>query len=124
MAAFPQYPLEMMTYTTSGHIPITVGINAVAPLNSTVIAYPVTEIHAVMIQDAVRTSTYASFILSNPTIFEDAIVLDVGCGTGILSLFAARAGAKHVYAVDASDIAMKAKQIVRANGLDGVIRLC
>ena len=124
MAAFPQYPLEMMTYTTSGHIPITVGINVVAPLNSTVIAYPVTEIHAVMIQDAVRTSTYASFILSNPTIFEDAIVLDVGCGTGILSLFAARAGAKHVYAVDASDIAMKAKQIVRANGLDGVIRLC
>ena len=74
-----------------------------------------------MIQDKVRTSTYASFILTNPAIFRDAIVLDVGCGTGILSLFAAQAGAKHVYAVDASGIANKARQIVKANGYEDVI---
>jgi hypothetical protein len=37
-------------------------------------------IHAVMIQDKVRTSTYASFILTNPILFRDAVVLDVGCG--------------------------------------------
>lgn len=74
-----------------------------------------------MIQDKVRTSTYASFILTNPILFRDAVVLDVGCGTGILSLFAAKSGAKHVYAVDASDIAEKAEQIVKENGLENVI---
>lgn len=74
-----------------------------------------------MIQDRVRTSTYASFILRNPTLFQDAVVLDVGCGTGILSLFAAKGGAKKVYAIDASDIAEKAEQIVKTNGLDHII---
>lgn len=79
------------------------------------------EIHSVMLQDTVRTSTYASFILSNPSLFDGATVLDVGCGTGILSLFAARAGAAKVYAVDASDIAVKAENIVKENGLENVI---
>ncbi|KAF8837755.1 S-adenosyl-L-methionine-dependent methyltransferase [Paxillus ammoniavirescens] len=84
-------------------------------------SYGYNDIHAVMIQDKVRTSTYASFILTNPIVFRDAVVLDVGCGTGILSLFAAKSGAKHVYAVEASDIAGKAERIVRANGLEDVI---
>jgi 2-polyprenyl-3-methyl-5-hydroxy-6-metoxy-1,4-benzoquinol methylase len=74
------------------------------------------DIHAVVIQDKVRTSTYASFILTNPILFRDAVVLDVGCGTGIHSCLAAKSGAMHVYAVDASDIAEKAERIVRANG--------
>lgn len=74
-----------------------------------------------MIQDKVRTSTYASFILQTPSLFRDAVVLDVGCGTGILSLFAARGGAKRVIAVDASAIAEKAEQIVKANQLDNII---
>lgn len=79
------------------------------------------DIHAVMIQDRVRTSSYASFIMTSAALFQDAIVLDVGCGTGILSLFAARAGAKRVIAVDASDIALKAKRIIEANGYEDVI---
>ena len=79
------------------------------------------DIHAVMIQDRVRTSSYASFIMTSSALFQDAIVLDVGCGTGILSLFAARAGAKRVIAVDASDIALKARRIVEANGYGDVI---
>lgn len=74
-----------------------------------------------MIQDKVRTATYASFILRTPELFKDAVVLDVGCGTGILSLFAARGGAKRVFAVDASDIAEKAEQVVKANCFDHVI---
>ncbi|KAJ4482476.1 S-adenosyl-L-methionine-dependent methyltransferase [Lentinula aciculospora] len=84
-------------------------------------SYGANDIHAVMIQDRVRTSTYARYILGTPSVFEDAVVLDVGCGTGILSLFAARAGAKKVFAVDASDIALKAQRIVKANDLDHII---
>ena len=79
------------------------------------------DIHAVMIQDKVRTSSYASFIMTSTALFHDAVVLDVGCGTGILSLFAARAGAKRVIAVDASHIAIKARRIVEANDYGNVI---
>ena len=74
-----------------------------------------------MLRDRVRTATYASFIMNTPGLFQDAIVLDVGCGTGILSLFAARAGAKRVIAVDASDIVEKARKIVKINEMDDVI---
>ena len=39
--------------------------------------------------------------------------MDIGCGTGILSIFAASAGAKHVYAIDNAEIALFAKEIVK-----------
>ena len=45
------------------------------------------------------------------------VVLDVGCGTGILCMFAARGGARHVYGVDMSDIVDDARAIVAENGL-------
>lgn len=46
-----------------------------------------------------RTLSYRSAIYNSKHLFKDKIVLDVGCGTGILSMFAAKAGAKHVYGV-------------------------
>lgn len=48
-------------------------------------------------------------------------MLDIGCGTGILSIFAARAGAKHVYAVENAEIALFAKEIIKQNGLSNKI---
>jgi protein arginine N-methyltransferase 1 len=56
-------------------------------------------IHEEMLKDTVRTKTYQNVIYQNSFLFKDKIVLDVGAGTGILSLFCAKGGAKHVYAV-------------------------
>lgn len=52
-----------------------------------------------MLKDEVRTLTYRNAMYHNKHVFKDKIVLDVGSGTGILSMFAAKAGAKHVYGV-------------------------
>lgn len=52
-----------------------------------------------MLKDTVRTGSYRNAIVNNPHLFKDKLVLDVGCGTGILSMFAAKAGAKHVVGV-------------------------
>lgn len=46
-----------------------------------------------MLKDTVRTRSYQQAIMRNAFLFKDRVVLDVGCGTGILSLFAAKARA-------------------------------
>lgn len=74
-----------------------------------------------MLKDAVRTDSYRDFIYDNKSIFKDKVVLDVGCGTGILSMFCAKAGAKQVIAVDNSNIIDRAKEIVYENGFGDVI---
>jgi protein arginine N-methyltransferase 1 len=76
-----------------------------------------------MLKDEVRTLSYKRAIVENPQLFKDKIVLDVGCGTGILSMFAVQAGAKHVYAVEMSDIIHQARQIVADNGFADKITL-
>ncbi|KAK8949219.1 putative protein arginine N-methyltransferase 1 [Platanthera zijinensis] len=78
-------------------------------------------IHEEMLKDIVRTKTYQNAIYQNAFIFKNKVVLDVGAGTGILSLFCAKAGAKHVYAVECSLMADMAKEIVQTNGLSNVI---
>lgn len=72
-------------------------------------------IHEEMLKDYVRTDTYRKAIVQNRHLFEGKVVLDVGCGTGILCMFAAEAGAKHVYGVDMADIADCAKEIIVEN---------
>ncbi|XP_051235451.1 protein arginine N-methyltransferase 3 isoform X2 [Dicentrarchus labrax] len=80
-------------------------------------------IHEEMLKDKVRTESYRDFMYSNPEVFRDKVVLDVGCGTGILSMFAARSGAKKVIAVDQSEIIYQAMDIVRSNQLEDKITL-
>ncbi|KAF1792997.1 S-adenosyl-L-methionine-dependent methyltransferase [Phytophthora cactorum] len=70
-----------------------------------------------MLQDHVRTGTYERAMLSNPTDFRDKVVLDVGTGSGILAFFAIKAGARKVYAVELSNMAECARELVAANGL-------
>lgn len=99
-------------------------------------------IHHDMLSDAVRTEGYRDAIRalvpkgkpeaaagSEPAPAPAAasappsgpVVLDVGCGTGVLSFFSARAGASRVIAVDASDILHDARTIAAANGLDKAV---
>ncbi|KAL8235178.1 hypothetical protein R6Q59_021278 [Mikania micrantha] len=81
-------------------------------------------IHREMISDKVRTDAYQQAIVGNPSLFKGAVVLDVGCGTGILSLFAAQGGASMVHAVEASDkMATVASQIAMDNGQSGVVKV-
>uniref|UniRef100_A0A1A8PMM6 Protein arginine N-methyltransferase 3 n=1 Tax=Nothobranchius rachovii TaxID=451742 RepID=A0A1A8PMM6_9TELE len=80
-------------------------------------------IHEEMLKDKVRTESYRDFMYGNAEVFRDKVVLDVGCGTGILSMFAARSGAKKVIAVDQSEIIYQAMDIVRSNNLEDKITL-
>ena len=80
-------------------------------------------IHEQMLKDRKRTGTYQDAILNNPDVFKDKIVLDIGCGTGILSIFAAKAGAKHVYGIEFADIADYAKEIIKINKLSDKITI-
>ncbi|KAK9449302.1 S-adenosyl-L-methionine-dependent methyltransferase [Limtongia smithiae] len=80
-------------------------------------------IHEEMLKDETRTLSYRNAIYQNAHMFRDKVVLDVGCGTGILSMFAARAGARHVIGVDMSTIIDMARKIVDVNGLSEKITL-
>lgn len=81
-------------------------------------AYSSFGIHREMISDKVRMDAYSQAILKNPSLMTGAVVMDVGCGTGILSLFAAKTGASRVIAIEASEkMASVATQIAKENGL-------
>ncbi|KAJ5721798.1 uncharacterized protein N7483_009732 [Penicillium malachiteum] len=86
-------------------------------------SYAYNGIHESMLKDAIRTDAYRDFVYENKHLFKDKVVLDVGCGTGILSMFCAKAGAKKVISVDNSNIIDRAKEIVFDNEFGDVITL-
>lgn len=84
-------------------------------------AYAQLAIHRWMLRDKVRNEAYkrALFALVKP----GDVVLDVGAGSGILSIFAAQAGARKVYAVERTGITRLARKMIEANGLSDHITL-
>ena len=84
-------------------------------------AYSRFPIHRAMLQDEARMAAYSAALIDRRFV-AGKTVLDVGCGTGALSLMAARGGASRVYAIEASSVmAAVARQNVKDNGFSGVV---
>lgn len=86
-------------------------------------SYSYMDIHQEMLSDYVRTEAYRDSMYKNKNLFKDKIVMDIGCGTGILSMFAAKSGAKHVYAIEMADVYKVAQEIVKKNGFGDKITI-
>ncbi|XP_076456146.1 protein arginine N-methyltransferase 2-like [Babylonia areolata] len=85
-------------------------------------SYGKLKLHHEMLSDQPRTLAYQRAIKDNAAWLKDKVILDVGCGTGILSLMCAKYGQpKQVYAVEASDMADYTQGVVDSNGLSDVI---
>lgn len=80
-------------------------------------------VHEEMLSDTVRTHAYRVAIARNHNALLGKTVLDVGAGTGILSVFCAQAGASKVYAVEASAVSQLACEVVKANKLEGQVEV-
>ncbi|XP_017132272.1 protein arginine N-methyltransferase 8 [Drosophila elegans] len=78
------------------------------------------EVQEWLLKDSVRNKAYREAIICNES-FKNKTVLEVGCGMGLLSMFAAKAGAKRVLAVDAASITDFAERIVHDNGYADVV---
>lgn len=71
-----------------------------------------------MLADTRRTEAFRKAI--EKTVQRDGTVIDVGAGSGILSMFAARAGASKVYALEMTDVVKLASTIAKRNGLHAI----
>ncbi len=67
-----------------------------------------------MLRDDTRNEAFRKALFAR--VRPNHVVLDVGAGSGILSMFAAQAGAARVYAVERTSIAHLARRLIRANG--------
>lgn len=73
-----------------------------------------------MALDAVRNEAYGQAL--QQVVGPDSVVLDLGAGTGVHGLMAARLGARRVYLVEQEDMIAIADENVRANGLQDIVR--
>lgn len=67
-----------------------------------------------MVRDHGRTQAYAGALRARVT--PDSVVLDIGAGSGILTLLACQAGARKVYAVEEDGIVQVAREMAVRNG--------
>ncbi|AKB61542.1 50S ribosomal protein L11 methyltransferase [Methanosarcina mazei] len=74
--------------------------------------------HEMMIADKVRINSYYKAI--RRYVKSGDIVVDLGTGTGILSLFSAQQNPKKIYAIDHSDFINIARKIARYNNINNI----
>ena len=80
-------------------------------------------IHEQLINDSVRSLAYRRAILDHKELFQGRLVLDVGSGSGLFSMFAASAGAARVVGVEMSSIADRSREVVAENGLQDIVTI-
>ena len=76
----------------------------------------VLDYHLSMLLDSARMDSYRRAI--NATVKPGDVVIDLGCGTGVLSFMACEAGAKRVYAIEGGPVIEVAKELASDNGFD------
>ncbi|CAN9497849.1 unnamed protein product [Ophioblennius macclurei] len=85
-------------------------------------SYGTLRLHLEMLSDRSRTETYRQVILKNSASLRNKVVMDLGCGTGIISLFCAQlAKPSTVYAVEASSMVDYTRQLVKQNACEEVV---
>jgi SAM-dependent methyltransferase len=76
--------------------------------------------HHMLVRDSVRVMSYRRAISRHCA---GRTVVEIGCGSGLLSIFAAQAGARRVIAIEDSRIADLAAEMFRANGVADRVEL-
>jgi SAM-dependent methyltransferase len=77
--------------------------------------------HRVLLEDEERVCALAAAIQA--AVRPGDVVLEVGTGTGVLAVLAARAGARRVYAVERTGLAKIAAAVARENGVGSAVRV-
>jgi SAM-dependent methyltransferase len=75
--------------------------------------------HRLYLSDAARIEAFRAAI--HETVRPGDVVVDLGCGTGILGFFACEAGAARVYGIEQTGLIELARSLARANGFDSRI---
>jgi type III protein arginine methyltransferase len=91
----------------------------IAALAARILRHKIPSFHHGMLRDGARNTAWRMAI---EALAPGRRVLDIGTGSGLLALIAARAGAAHVYACELNPLlALTAREIVAANGLTDII---
>lgn len=88
---------------------------------SAALRYEDLHVHRWMLRDRARVRAFDEAI--QRCVKPGDVVLDVGAGSGILSLMAARAGAARVYAVERTPVAGMARRLAQRNGYADVVKV-
>ncbi len=78
-------------------------------------------VHVRMLDDRARTEAFLAAIAE--VVRPGDVVVDLGTGTGVLALAAARAGARRVYAIEAGSICESAQAVFAAAGVADRVQL-